>query len=161
MIIYRNGKTLLLLLLVAGMLFSCKRTATVPAGTAANSSLPMPPGKERDARISLGLNAMQKHHQKMIMRDHLAAVQRITDLLSRDEYDKAAHVARERLGTTTKMQMMCASFGDEHFEKLGLAFHESADRMSETLRHGNKNKSLQALSNTIGYCVQCHETYRQ
>ncbi len=114
-----------------------------------------------DKRMSLKLNAMQKNHQLMNMRDHLEAVQSIITLLSSNKYDEASKLAYSKLGSTTKMKLMCASFGDKNFENLGLEFHKSADKMSEIFKTRNKEKSLKALSNTMNYCVQCHSTYRQ
>ena len=114
-----------------------------------------------DGRISLNLNEMQKNHQLSNMRSHLEAVQEITLLLSREDYDKASEIAYEKLGSTTEMKLMCASFGDKGFENLGLEFHKSADKMSEILKKRDKKKSLTALSNTLNYCVQCHATYKQ
>ncbi len=118
-------------------------------------------GMGNDKRMSLKLNAMQKNHQLMNMRDHLEAVQNIVTLLSSDKYDEASKVAYTKLGSTTEMKLMCASFGDKNFETLGLEFHQSADKMSEIFKTRNKEKSLKALSNTMNYCVQCHATYRQ
>lgn len=116
---------------------------------------------ELDKRISLKLNPMQKNHQLMNMRSHLEAVQSIITLLSSEKYDEASKVAYSKLGSTTEMKLMCASFGDENFENLGLKFHESADEMSEILKSRDKDKSLKALSNTMNYCVQCHSLYKQ
>lgn len=114
-----------------------------------------------DGRTSLGLNAMQKNHQLANMRSHLEAVQQITILLSEEKYDEASQIAYTKLGSTTEMRLMCASFGDKDFETLGLDFHKSADKMSEVIKQHDKNKSLEALSNTLNYCVQCHKTYKQ
>ena len=66
--------------------------------------------EELDKRISLKLNPMQKNHQLMNMRSHLEAVQSIVTLLSADKYDEASKVAYSKLGSTTEMKMMCASF---------------------------------------------------
>ena len=112
-----------------------------------------------DKRKSLKLNAMQKNHQLMNMRDHLEAVQKIIALLASDKYDQASKIAYTKLGATTKMKLMCASFGDKNFERLGLEFHKRADNMSKIFK--NKEKSLKALSNTMNYCVRCYATYRQ
>ena len=114
-----------------------------------------------DGRISLGLNAMQKEHQLINMRSHLVAIQTIIGLLAKDNYEKASEVAYTQLGSTTEMRMMCASFGNKQFETLGLNFHKSADEMSEILKTKDKVKSLEALSNTMNYCIACHATYRQ
>jgi len=112
-------------------------------------------------RISLELNGMQKNHQLKNMRSHLEAIQKILGLIANDNYDEASEMAYTKLGSTTEMRMMCASFGNKEFETLGLNFHESADEMSEIFKSKDKKKSLIALSNTMNFCVQCHNTYRQ
>ena len=114
-----------------------------------------------DKRVSLNLNDMQKKHQLSNMRSHLEAVQQITLLLAKEDFDEATKIAYTKLGSTTEMRLMCASFGDKDFEVLGLEFHKSADKMSEILKSRDKDKSLTALSNTLAYCVQCHKTYKQ
>ncbi|WCO02883.1 hypothetical protein [Psychroserpens ponticola] len=114
-----------------------------------------------DGRISLNLNPMQKNHQLSNMRSHLEAIQQITLLLSQENYDEASMIAYTKLGSTTEMRLMCASFGDKAFENLGLEFHKSADAMSDVFKKRNKDNSLTALSNTLNYCVQCHATYKQ
>ena len=117
--------------------------------------------KVLDNRISLGLNPKQKRHQLKNMRSHLKAIQSIIDLIAEDDYDEASDVAYEKLGSTTEMKLMCASFGNEQFENLGLEFHKSADEMSEILKGKDQKQSLKAVSHTIDYCIQCHETFRQ
>jgi len=117
--------------------------------------------KKDDGRTSLQLNAMQKNHQLKNMRSHLEAVQNIILLLSEDKFDEASTLSYEKLGSTTEMRLMCASFGNETFENLGLAFHKSADEMSEIMKKKNKEESLAALSNTMNYCVQCHASFKQ
>jgi hypothetical protein len=114
-----------------------------------------------DNRISLGLNPKQKRHQLNNMRSHLKALQSIIDLIAEDDYDEASEVAYEKLGSTTEMKMMCASFGNEQFENLGLEFHKSADEMSEIIKGKDQKQSLKAVSHTMDYCIQCHETFRQ
>lgn len=114
-----------------------------------------------DSRISLGLNPKQKRHQLKNMRSHLKAIQSIIDLIAEDDYDEASDVAYEKLGSTTEMKLMCASFGNEQFENLGLEFHKSADEMSEIIKGKDQKQSLKAVSHTMDYCIQCHETFRQ
>ena len=116
---------------------------------------------KNDKRMSLKLNPMQKNHQLINMRSHLEAVQQIITLLATEKYDEASKVAYKKLGSTTEMKLMCASFGDKNFENLGLEFHKSADKMSEIFKGRDKDKALGALSNTMNYCVKCHATYRQ
>lgn len=114
-----------------------------------------------DDRISLGLSPQMKQHQLSNMRAHMEAVQSIVGLLAKDEFDQAAQVAHSQLGLTDEMKQMCGSFGNEKFERLGLAFHESGDKLGDVLKTRDMGKSLQALHETTGYCVQCHATFRQ
>ena len=114
-----------------------------------------------DTRISLNLSPKMKRRQLENMRSHLQAVQAITGLLAKRKFDQAAQIAHSKLGLTDEMKKMCRMFGNAKFERLGLAFHKSGDVLGDTLSTRNLNKSLQALNATMGYCVQCHETFRQ
>jgi len=144
------------LLAVLGLIFnSCTKKEKIASETT-NKIIQV-----NDKRISLELNAMQKQHQLKNMRNHLEAIQSITMLLSKEKYDIASRIAYEKLGSTTEMKLMCASFGNENFEEMGLDFHKSADKMSEVFKTKDKNKSLEALSITMNYCTQCHATFRQ
>ena len=160
----RKSNTILISLILTAIVFliSCNSNQEEERveGKAASSAM----GNSKmnmDKRMSLQLNAMQKNHQLMNMRSHLEAVQDIITLLSSEKYDEASKVAYAKLGSTTEMKLMCASFGDKNFEKLGLEFHKSADKMSEIFKTRDRSQSLDALSTTINYCVQCHATYRQ
>jgi len=114
-----------------------------------------------DNRISLNVSPQKAQHQLKNMRNHVKAVQEIIGYLSHDEYDKASEVASKKLGLTDEMKIMCSSFGNEEFEKLGMTFHNNADKMSEIFRTKNKNKSLEALALTMNSCVNCHAIFKQ
>ena len=114
-----------------------------------------------DTRISLNLSPEMKQHQLSIMRSHVESVQSIVGLISIGDFDQASKVAHAKLGLTHEMKQMCGMFGNEQFEKLGLAFHKSGDELGNALQTKDVSKSLQALHDTIGYCVQCHASFRQ
>jgi len=114
-----------------------------------------------DGRTQLIMSPQKAQHQLKNMRSHMQAVQMITYYLSNDQYDSAALVATNKLGLTEEMKTMCSSFGNPKFESLGIAFHKSADRMSDILKTRDKDKSLEALALTMKYCVTCHATFRQ
>jgi len=115
----------------------------------------------QDERISLNLPPEKKLHQLANMRSHLEAIQSIVGFLTKGEFDQASQIAHSKLGLSEEMERMCSSFGNEEFTKIGLAFHKSADDLSEVLKDKDMSASLQALQNTLGYCVRCHATYRQ
>jgi len=115
-----------------------------------------------DERISLNLSPEMKQQQLQNMRSHVAAVQAIVGHLANNEFDLAAEVAHSKLGLTEEMKMMCTHMSDnKDFAKLGLAFHQSADQLGDTLKTKDMKKSLDALHTTMNYCVQCHATFRQ
>ena len=114
-----------------------------------------------DERISLSLSPEMKQHQLSNMRSHLAAVQAIIGLIAEGEFEKSSKIAHSKLGLTEEMKKMCNLFKNNDFRVLGLAFHESGDALGDALKTKNTKKSLRALQTTVGYCVQCHATFRQ
>ncbi|MBI1887340.1 MAG: cytochrome C [Nitrosomonadales bacterium] len=114
-----------------------------------------------DTRISLGLSAEMKQHQLSNMREHTEAIHSIIGLMSENNLEEAAKIARSKLGLTPEMRKMCSMMGGEKFMTLGIAFHKSGDDLGDALQTGDVNKSLRALNKTMQYCVECHATYRQ
>jgi hypothetical protein len=114
-----------------------------------------------DLRIPLNLTPEMKQHQLSNMRSHMQAIHKIVTLISQGEFEKAAGIAHNDLGLTAEMQRMCGMSGNAKFTELGLAFHTSADELGEVLMKKDVGLSLQALSKTTGYCVECHAAFRQ
>ncbi len=115
-----------------------------------------------DERTPLHLAPQMAQHQLQNMRSHVVAVQTIVGLLANGDFDQAADVAHKQLGLTEEMRMMCTTMSDnKDFTKMGLAFHQSADQLGDTLKTKDMKKSLEALHTTMNYCVQCHATFRQ
>ena len=114
-----------------------------------------------DERISLGLSPQMKKHQLANMRSHVEAMQTIIGLMGDGDFNAASEIAHSRLGLTEDMKKMCNMFDNENFKNLGLQFHKSADALGETLKTKDMNMSLRALHTTMGYCVECHATFRQ
>jgi len=156
----KNNFKILILLTIGFTFYACHSTK-IDESTQATTPKPEMEMNIDDGRISLHLNPMQKQHQLSNMRAHLKAIQTILGLLAKDDYTKASTVAALELGSTTEMQLMCASFENETFETMGVNFHKSADEMSEVFKNKDKNRSLEALSTTINYCVSCHAAFKQ
>ena len=114
-----------------------------------------------DDRTVLKMSPQMKQHQLLNMRSNVEAVQSIVGFLAKGEFDQAAQVAHSKLGLTVEMKTMSGMFGNEKFRSLAVAFHESGDELGNALQAKDMNKSLQALQVTMGYCVQCHATFRQ
>ena len=114
-----------------------------------------------DTRTSLGLSSKIKHRQLVNMRAQLMATQAIIGLLAEENFDKATKIVQIKLGLSDEMKQIYERANNKDFKQLGLAFHNSADELGTALQTKDMKKSLQALRNTMGYCVQCHNKFRQ
>jgi hypothetical protein len=114
-----------------------------------------------DKRTSLNLSPMMKQHQLANMRSHIEAIKSIVGLIAEGDFDNASKTAHTKLGLTEEMKQMCNMFGNEEFKKLGMEFHESGDELGDVLQKKDVNLSLKAINRTMGYCIQCHATFRQ
>ena len=114
-----------------------------------------------DDRVSLNLSPAMKQHQLKNMRAHLVAVQEIIMQLGLGNFSQASRTAHQKLGLTKEMESMCHRFENEAFTAMGIGFHKSADELGKTLTKGDMEDSLAALSETMSYCVACHEQFKQ
>jgi len=151
-------RTILLVLLLSPMAASAARQSTPHD----HEGMGQPgAGDTGEGRISLGLPPAMKRQQLANMRAHLEAVREIISDLGAGRFEHAARTAHQRLGLTPMMAQMCNRFANAEFRDRGLAFHHQADRMAEVFREGDPDRSLQALNETLGHCVQCHRRFRQ
>ena len=115
----------------------------------------------KDNRTSLNLTPRLKHRLLSNMRAQLAATQAIIGLLAAERFEKASTTAKSRLGMNDDLKQIYDTSKNEDFNKLVLTTQASADELANTLQSKDLKKSLQALRNTMGYCVQCHMKFRQ
>lgn len=114
-----------------------------------------------DNRISLGLSTKVKHRLLVNMRTQLQAAQKIVGLLAEGNFEKASRMSRMKFGLSDEMKQIYDISKNDDFRNIGLAFYNSAAELDNVLQTKDMKKSLQALSNTMGYCVQCHGKYRE
>jgi hypothetical protein len=101
------------------------------------------------------------------MRDHLLALQEITDALGRGEGSKAAKVAEARLGMSS-LELHgaheVAKYMPQGMQEAGTAMHRAASRFALKAQDagvtGDVKPALNALSDVMGACVTCHAAYR-
>jgi hypothetical protein len=115
-----------------------------------------------DTRRPVPLQPMMAWHQKQNMQDHLVAIQRITDALSRSDWTGVSQAAA-MIGSSPEMQQTCQHMGAgaDGFTELALAFHQTADKIKEAASTQNPQAVLQATSETLQSCIGCHAAYRQ
>ena len=131
------------------------------------SALTVIPAYAEDSRTHVELPPMMQEHMMSNMRDHLLALQTITQQLANQKYDEAADIAEKRLGMSS-----LESHGASHMGKfmpkemgaIGTSMHRAASRFAITARDadvdGGLEKAFGALSEVMGQCVACHAGYK-
>ncbi len=120
-----------------------------------------------DPRQQVDLPPHMVQHMLSNMRDHLAAIETITRLLSEGEYEAAAEQAESRLGMSSMRK-----HGGHHMGRhmppamrgFGQAMHRSASRFAIAARDAEVGGDLAAafagLSQVMQQCVACHAAFR-
>jgi hypothetical protein len=106
-------------------------------------------------------------HTLANMRDHLAALQDITNQLAAGRYGQAADIAEQRLGMSslqTHGAHEVAKYMPEGMKAVGSAMHSSASEFAVAAQNagatGDLKPALAAMAKLQGQCVACHAAYR-
>lgn len=120
-----------------------------------------------DSRIPVEFPKALAEHTLANMRDHLSALQEISEALSRGDTGKSAKVAEERLGMTSLRLHGAhdvAKFMPQGMQDAGTAMHRAASRFAIEAQNsgvtGDLKPALGALSEVMSACVGCHAGYR-
>jgi hypothetical protein len=115
-----------------------------------------------DPRAPVPLQPMMAWHQKQNMQEHLVAIQRITDALSREDWD-AVSSAASMIALSPQMQMQCEHMGAgaDGFTEAALDFHHRAEAIARAAEEKDIAAVLGATAHTLDACTRCHATYRQ
>lgn len=157
----RMARVLVLLASCAFALAGCERKPAV-ADVAPSACAPVEELASLDSRRPVPLLPMMAWHQKQSMMEHLVAIQRVADALAREDWEGVADAAAV-IGPSPRMQRMCEHLGAgaDGFTELALDFHRRADGIAAAARARDARAVLQATSNTLMACTNCHATYRQ
>jgi hypothetical protein len=118
---------------------------------------------DQDVRTILKLPDMMKQHMLTNMRDHMLAIHEIQSALAKNELDKAADIAEQRIGMsslTTHNAAHMAPYMTKNMQDIGTEMHHAASRFAITVKEGDVMKSLDELSKVTQQCVACHAAYR-
>lgn len=120
---------------------------------------PMP-----DTRTELKLPEPMKVMQKRMMREHMATLSEITAALATNDLNRAAEVAKSKLGWNPAEEKRCSTIeqvtGEKDFLGYGKAVHMKADELSEAAKAGKRDIALATLSELINNCNACHNRFR-
>lgn len=121
-------------------------------------------GPKADERTELKIPDPMKVMQKGMMRQHMATVAEITAALAASDLNKAAEIAKGKLGWNQEEEKRCSTVermtGEADFTKFGKAVHQKADELADAAKAGNRDKALLALSELITNCNACHMKFR-
>jgi DNA-binding transcriptional MerR regulator len=120
-----------------------------------------------DARELVRFPEPMRLHTIASMRDHLLSLQEIDEALARNEFDKAATIAEQRLGMSSLEAhdaAHLAPFMPKGMQEIGTQMHQAASRFAIEAQNasvGNDVRpALAALGTVMQQCVACHATYR-
>lgn len=117
---------------------------------------------EFDTRAAIQLQPAQQAHVLMEMRAMLSGVQGITAALAVDDMSAVASQARA-LGMSMKKQpekTLHEALPPE-FVVLGQSVHRNFDAIADDAQtFKDSRRTLRQLSETLGRCQGCHESYR-
>ncbi len=106
-------------------------------------------------------------HTLANMRDHLAALQEVSEALAGGRTDQAAKIAEERLGMSSLPRHGAhdvAKFMPQGMRDAGTAMHRAASRFAIEAQNagatGDLKPALGAFGQVLGTCVGCHAGYR-
>jgi hypothetical protein len=106
-------------------------------------------------------------HTIASMRDHLLSLQEIDVALSKNDFDRAARIAEERLGMSSLESHGAAHIGPfmpKGMQDIGTEMHHAASRFAVAAQDASVTNdvrpALGALSDVMSQCVACHAAYR-
>lgn len=121
----------------------------------------------KDSREMVHFPDEMRLHTLANMRDHLLALQQIQDALAKEDYDKAADIAEQRLGMTS-LTLHGAHESSKYMpigmQNIGSEMHRSASRFASAAKDasvtGDVKPALETLARVTQQCVACHAGYR-
>ncbi|HET6371497.1 MAG TPA: cytochrome c [Nitrospiria bacterium] len=118
----------------------------------------------QDIRSSLDLKPETQEFLERTMRDHLEALGAVVEALSREDFEKAAGIAHERLGFPKHHQVMQQEQGEKFppkYQKLAMAHHGAAEELAKVIPSKDMKSIMAHLDRTIKACVACHQAYKE
>jgi len=120
-----------------------------------------------DSRQHVEFPAPMREHTLANMRDHLMALQEINLALARNDFEKAAGVAEQRLGMSSLEAhgaAHMAGFMPKPMQEIGTQMHRAASRFAVEAQDASASNDLKpalaALGAVMQQCVACHAAYR-
>jgi hypothetical protein len=122
---------------------------------------------QSDSRELVKFPEPMRIHTLANMRDHLSTLQEINAALARNDFEKAAAVAEQRLGMTSLAlhdAHHLAAFMPPAMQDFGTGMHRAASRFAIEAQNASVSHdvrpALAALGQVMQQCTACHAAYR-
>ena len=126
-----------------------------------------PATTQGDVRQLVKFPEPMRLHTITSMRDHLQSLQEIDVALSKNDFDKASHIAEQRLGMSSLElhgAAHIAPYMPQAMQDIGTEMHRSASRFAVEAQNASVSNdvrpALAALGTVMQQCVACHAAYR-
>lgn len=143
--------------------------AIIAAGLAACAPMHAHEGAapQADGRQLVSFPEPMRVHTLANMRDHLETLQEINAALSRNDFERAATMAEQRLGMTSLAMhdaSHLAAFMPKPMQEMGTGMHRAASRFAIEAQNASVSHdvrpALAALGEVMRQCTACHAAYR-
>jgi hypothetical protein len=160
-------KLKLLLTVALAVLGTNSYVLLADAQTHQHETVTSAPAQQGDGRQLVQFPEAMRLHTIANMRDHLLALQEIDIALSRNDFDKAASIAEQRLGMSSLEAhgaAHIAPYMPQGMQDIGTQMHRSASRFAVDAQNASVSNdirpALAALGSVMQQCVACHASYR-
>jgi len=126
-------------------------------------SMPLSSNADQDVRQKIKLPGMMQEHMLGNMSDHMLAIHEIQSALAKNDLDKAADIAEQRIGMSSLVlhnAAHMAPYMPKNMQDIGTEMHHAASRFAIVVKEGDALKSIDSLSQITQQCVACHAAYR-
>ena len=126
-------------------------------------SMPLSSNADQDVRQKIKLPGMMQEHMLGNMSDHMLAIHEIQSALAKNDLDKAADIAEQRIGMSSLAlhnAAHMAPYMPKNMQDIGTEMHHAASRFAIVVKEGDALKSIDSLSQITQQCVACHAAYR-
>jgi hypothetical protein len=115
-----------------------------------------------DVRERLPLSPEHEREHRVIMLQHLEAVQAIVAALVEEDYERAQGITEVSLGFVKHREAMAKLAPAEFppaYHDYAMAHHEAAEQLAQTLQSKDLKRILPRLDGLLKACVACHSEY--
>ena len=113
--------------------------------------------------LTLDLSPSAEQIHRVVMREHLEAIQEIVGALAQGDFSKAEDITRTQLGFAKHREAMQRQQPEAFpptYHDLAMAHHEAAEELAHVIPSQDFKQILLKLDRTLETCVACHRAFK-